>query len=239
MVISIMQPYLFPYIGYFQMINCSDCFVIADDVQFKKKGWINRNRILLNGEPSIITLPLNRESTFLKINERSFINHGGPKDKATFLNKIKNSYHRAPEFSEVYPIIEKIIYFENNNVAEFIHNSIQEVCTFLDISTKILIESEFNLSPELKYQDSVIYVCKELKADRYINPIGGMELYSRKKFMENDLVLKFIKTRETLSYRQFKYEFIPNLSIIDVMMFNSRKEIEALLTEYDLVDGKN
>ncbi len=239
MDVSIMQPYLFPYIGYFQMINCSDYFVIADDVQFIRKGWINRNRILLNGEPLLITLPLKRDSTFLNINERSFDNQNGSKGRSTFLNKIKNSYHKAPEFSEVYSLIEKIMYCEKDNVAEFTHNSIQQICAYLDIRTEILIESEFNLSPALGYQDSVIYVCKKLKADRYINPIGGMDLYSKRKFAENGIELKFIKTRETLEYRQLYYQFVPNLSIIDVMMFNPRDRIKAMLTEYDLVEGHN
>ncbi|MDO9491613.1 WbqC family protein [Acetobacterium sp.] len=239
MDISIMQPYLFPYIGYYQMINCSDYFVIADDVQFIKKGWINRNRILLNGEPSMITLPLNRDSTYLKIYERSFENQAGSKRRITFLNKIVNSYRKAPEFTNIYPLIEKIMRFENYNVAEYLHNSIKEICFYLDIKTEIIVESSLNLSPEMEYQESVIYVCKELKADRYINLIGGMDLYSAKKFKNNNILLKFIKTRETLKYRQYNNKFVPNLSIIDVMMFNSRKEIKALLTEYDLIDGRD
>lgn len=239
MDVSIMQPYLFPYIGYFQMINCSDYFVIADDVQFIRKGWINRNRILLNGEPLLITLPLNRDSSFLDINKRSFVMQSDPRGRRAFLNKIVNSYRKAPEFKLIYPLIEVIVNFSNNNVAEFLTNSIKEICVFLDIETEILIESSFLLSPELDYQDSVIYVCKELKAKRYINSIGGMDLYSKRKFAENGIELKFIKTRETLEYRQFYYQFVPNLSIIDVMMFNPRDRIKAMLTEYDLVEGHN
>lgn len=239
MDISIMQPYLFPYIGYYQMINCSDYFVIADDVQFIKKGWINRNRILLNGEPSMITLPLSRDSTYLKIYERSFENQTGSKGKIRFLNKIRSSYHKAPEFINTYHLIEKIINFEKNNVAEYLFNSIKEICLYLDINTEILLESSFNLSPELDYQDSVIYVCKKLNAERYINSIGGMNLYSTQKFKENDIKLKFIKTKETLVYKQFNNNFVSNLSIIDVLMFNSLVEIKKKLNEYDLIEGKN
>ncbi|WP_303871775.1 WbqC family protein [Acetobacterium wieringae] len=239
MDVSIMQPYLFPYIGYFQMINCSDYFVIADDVQFIKKGWINRNRILLNGEPLMITLPVNRDSTYLKIYERSFENRNGSKGRTTILNKIENSYHKAPEFKNIYPLIEKIMNFEDYNVVMFLQNNIKEICYYLDIRTKIIIESTFNLPTELDYQDSVIFVCKELAAKRYINSIGGMDLYSKSKFAENGIELKFIKTREALKYRQFYHQFVPNLSIIDVMMFNPRDRIKAMLTEYDLVEGRN
>lgn len=239
MDISIMQPYLFPYIGYYQMIYCSDYFVIADDVQFIKKGWINRNRILLNGEPSMITLPLKRDSYFLNINERTFAIQSGSMGRITFLNKIVNSYRKAPEFTNIYPLIEKIMCFENENVAAYLHNSIKKICEYLDIRTKMIVESTLNLPPELNYQDSVIYVCKELKAKRYINSIGGMELYSKSKFKKNSIELKFIKTRETLEYRQFYNKFVPNLSIIDVMMFNPKEQIKAMLTEYDLIDGRD
>lgn len=239
MNISIMQPYLFPYIGYYQMIRCSDIFVVADDVQFIKKGWINRNRILLNGEPSMITMPLKSDSSFLNINERFFSNQPDSKGRRTFINKIENSYHKAPEFAVVFPLIEQIINFENNNVAEFLINSIEETCRYLDIKTEFRVESNFNFSPELNYQDTVIHLCKELKAKRYINSIGGIDLYSAKKFRENDIHLKFIKTRESLKYQQYYHKFVPNLSIIDVMMFNSPKEIQAMLTEYDLIDGRN
>lgn len=238
MDISIMQPYLFPYIGYYQMINCSDCFVIADDVQFIKQGWIHRNRILLNGAPSMITLPLNKDSYVLKINERSFAIQEGTKGRSTFLNKIVNSYRKAPEFKTVYPLVETIINYDDNNVAKYLINSITEICAYLDIKTEMIIESSFKLSPELDYQDSVIYVCKELKANRYINSIGGMDLYSAEQFKKNGILLKFIKTRESLHYRQYYNTFVPNLSIIDVLMFNSLTKVKALLTEYDLIDGR-
>lgn len=221
------------------MINCSDYFVIADDVQYIKRGWINRNRILLNGEPSMITLPLKKDSSFLNINERSFANQSVSNSRSTFLNKIHNAYHKAPEFTASYKLIERIINFENNNVAEYLHNSIKEICLYLDINTEILLESSFNLSPKLKYQDSVIYVCKKLNADRYINSIGGMDLYSAQKFKENDISLKFIKTKESLEYKQFYNKFVSNLSIVDVLMFNPRIEIKKMLNDYDLIDGRN
>lgn len=239
MDISIMQPYLFPYIGYYQMIKCSDIFVVADDVQYIKKGWINRNRILLNGEAEMITMPLKSASSFLNINERYFSNHPDSKGRRTFMNKIENSYYKAPEFSVVFPLLERIINFENNNVADFLINSIKVICQYLDIKTELLVESDFNLSPVLHYQDTVIHICKELKAKRYINSIGGMDLYSNKKFKENDIHLKFIKTRESLKYRQYYDKFVPNLSIVDVMMFNSPQKIQTMLTAYDLIDGRD
>ena len=237
MDISIMQPYLFPYIGYFQMINCSDYFVIADDVQYIKRGWINRNRILLNGEPALVILPVKKGSAFAKIYERNFVEKENPRGRITFLNKIYDAYHKAPEFEHSYGLIEKIINYDDNNVAKYLQNSIQEICAYLTISTEIIMESTFNVSPDMNYQDAVITVCKKLKATRYINAIGGTNLYSADKFNAHGLELKFIKTRDSLNYKQFYQRFVPNLSIIDVMMFNSVAQIQEFLAAYDLLDG--
>lgn len=237
MDVSIMQPYLFPYIGYFQMLNMVDYFIMADDVQFIKRGWINRNRLLLNAEAHMVTTPVIRESTSLNIKERYFVND--PIKKRKILNFIYHAYCRAPHFEDCYELIERVYQFKNNNVARFLANSLKEISLYLDIKTTLLVESEMNLPSELDYQESIIYVCKKLKAERYINSIGGVELYSSKVFQENDITLKFIKTRESLKYKQFNDNFVPNLSIIDVMMFNSQIEIKKLLTEYDLLDGKN
>lgn len=237
MDISVMQPYLFPYIGYFQMINCADYFVIGDNYQFIKGGWINRNRILINDTEHMITIPMLKDSAYLGIDKRYLANDPCGRDK--ILKTIFNTYRRAPHFESCFELVEKILKFSNNNVAEYIHNSLQEVCYYCDIKTPFLIKSELNLPTDLDAQDTIIYICNKLNGDRYINAIGGIELYSAKKFRENGITLKFIKTKESLEYRQFNNKFVPNLSIIDVMMFNSVSEIQKLLTEYDLIDGKN
>lgn len=239
MDISIMQPYLFPYIGYFQMINCSDYFVIADNVQYIKRGWIKRNKILVNGEAHLITLPIVNHGAFLNINERYFLDEANSKCRSKILGTIEHAYRKAPNFYDCYQLIEGILNFSNNNVAAFLHNSLKDICCYCDINTPMLIKSELNPLLNVDRQDSIIYVCKKLNADRYINAIGGTEIYSAKKFRENGITLKFIKTRESLKYNQFNNNFVSGLSIIDVIMFNSKMEIKKLLTEYDLIDGKN
>ena len=239
MNISIMQPYLFPYIGYFQMINSSDCFVIDDNVQYINKGWINRNRILLNGNDHLITLPVAKGSSRLNINERYFVDDPDRTSERKILNTIYHAYHKAPNYKECYELIETILYYNNKNVSEFTSNSLKRICDYLGLEFKMLFQSQLNPPSELDYQDSIIYLCKKLNADCYINAIGGMDLYSSQKFTANNLVLKFIKTRESVKYNQFNNDFIPNLSIIDVMMFNSQVEIKKLLHEYDLINGRN
>lgn len=233
-----MQPYLFPYICYFQMINCSDVFVVADDLQFIKGGWINRNCILMNNEAMLITLALVKGSSRAMINERYFVDESHCNGKNMMLNKISNAYRKAPYFDECYALIEKILNYGNNNVAEFVYNSLKKICAYLNITTKLLRESEFDRPTGLNAQDKIIYICKELKAKRYINAIGGIELYAANKFEENGLKLQFIQCRETLEYEQFQKPFVSGLSIIDVMMFNSVDKIQKMLNEYDLVDGK-
>lgn len=239
MNISIMQPYLFPYIGYFQMINCTDYFIIDDNVQYINKGWINRNRILLNNKDHLITLPVVKDSSRLNINQRYFLDDPDKISEGKILSTIYHAYHKAPYFKDCYDLVEEVLCFNNKNVSEFTTNSLKLICEYLGIKVRMLFQSDLNLAPDLNFQDAIIYVCKKLNADCYINAIGGMELYSSKTFSENDLTLKFIKTRASLKYNQFKNNFIPNLSIIDVMMFNSNIEIKELLSEYDLIDGIN
>lgn len=221
------------------MINCSDYFVIDDIDQYIKRGWINRNRILLNGTDHLITMPVVNDKSRLNINERYFVDEPYKKAEKKILDTICHAYHRAPYYNEIYSFIKDILYFESRNVAEFTTNSLKQICKYLDIQTQMGMESEVNPPAELNAQDRIIYVCKQMKAERYINAIGGTKLYSATAFNKNGLELKFIKTRDTLRYRQFDDNYIPSLSIIDVMMFNSKQEIKKLLSEYDLIDGEN
>lgn len=228
MKIAIMQPYFLPYIGYFQLINAVDKYVIYDDVNFIKGGWINRNKILLNGAAFMVNIPMDGASSFKNINE---INVG--KNKEKILLTFQQAYKKAPFFNEVYQLVKDIINYNNDNLALFISNSIVEIAKYLQINTEIILSSEVNKNNELKAQEKVISICKELGATEYYNAIGGQELYSKEKFAENGLTLNFIKPKPII-YTQFKNEFIPHLSIIDLLMFNSQFEINAMLNKYEL-----
>lgn len=229
MIVGIMQPYLFPYIGYFQLMKAVDTFVIYDDVNFIKQGWINRNRILINGSDFMFNIMLKGSSSFKKINE---IDVGGNNQK--LITTIEQSYRKAPCFSEAYPVISNIFLNKETNLAKYLSNSISAITEYLGIQVSILISSEIKKDASLKGDDKVINICKQLKATNYINAIGGQELYSKEKFSENGLILNFIKTKPIV-YKQFKDPFIPWLSIIDVMMFNSPEAINKMLNEYELV----
>lgn len=232
MRVSIMQPYFFPYIGYFQLIANSDVFVIYDDVNFIKKGWINRNNILVNNSSYLFTMPLKSVSQNKLINE-IFISDID-KWKIDILKTISNSYKKAPFFDDVFPIIEKIISFDELNLALYIQNSIQNLCAYLKINTKIIMSSEIDKNNELRGESKIIDICLQLKANQYVNAIGGIELYKKENFSEKNIDLKFIKT-ENIIYKQFKDDFTPWLSIIDVIMFNSVDETRKLLNKFELI----
>ena len=233
MKVAIMQPYFMPYIGYFQLINAVDKFVIYDNIQFTKKGWIHRNRILSNGDETIITLPLKKDSDYLNVSER-YLGEESKIMRNKITRKIRNDYQRAPFYNDIFPIIEKIFNYSDNNLFKFINHSLIEIITYLKIKTEILTSSELPIDHALKSQDKVIALCKHLRATSYINPYGGKNLYSKEIFLNHNLDLLFLKSK-SISYRQFDNIFIPWLSIIDVMMFNNRNDVLIMLNNYELI----
>lgn len=230
MKLGIMQPYFFPYIGYFQLLNSVDKYVIYDNIEYTKKGWINRNRILLNGHDALITLPLEKGSDHLDIKER-FISSGFNKKK--MINQISEVYRKSPYYNTVMPIIENIITYTDNNLFNYIYNSVKEICKYLNIKTEIIISSTVEIDHFLKGQDKVIAFCKKLGATDYYNAIGGQSIYTKDDFKKDNINLQFLSSKP-IKYKQFSNEFVPWLSIIDVMMFNTPEEINQMLSDYDL-----
>lgn len=227
--IAIMQPYFMPYIGYFQLINAVDEFVIYDDVQYMKRGWINRNNILINGEKRLLTLSVSNASTTRHINEVSFAD-----DFVKIKKTIMSAYAKAPYYSDVVQLLDKIILYEDKNVARFIANSLTVILDYLSIETKLLFSSEIKNDKAKRGQEKILEICQLLSADRYINPIGGQEIYNRELFLNNNIELRFIQSKE-YSYAQFDNSFVPWLSIIDILMFNSPHDIGKMMESYDLV----
>jgi len=233
MKLGIMQPYLFPYIGYFQLISSCDQFVIHDNVQYIKSGWINRNKILINGMPQYITLPIRKDESHLCINQRYFTSDFDL-FKKSLMRQIEGAYRKAPFFKGVYNMVEECFQSTDSNVAVFVTQTIKKCCEFLDIKTPFVMASALDIDSRLRAEDRVISINKILRADSYINPVGGIELYSREKFAANGIDLRFLRSRLP-TYPQFEQNFIPALSILDVMMFNTLDETRRFLVEYDLV----
>lgn len=252
MKLAIMQPYFFPYLGYFQLINAVDNYILYNRVNYKKKSWLNRNYMLSagNGTPVQFGIPLTNASSNKMINEVKIHNNLNWRQK--FLRTVFFNYKRAPYFNDVYPLIENIINARYEYLYTFNNNSIIKIADYLNIQTKIITddayfnELEAHLANRDKYFHNydkhtysarvlrVLEICKERNADVYYNAIGGQTLYDKELFRKHNIELGFIETKP-ITYIQFEHAFISGLSIIDVMMFNSLEKIHELLCEYDII----
>ncbi|MEQ5837468.1 WbqC family protein [Marinobacter sp. NFXS9] len=227
-----MQPYFLPYVGYFQLLAAVDEFVIYDNVKYTKKGWINRNRILVSGKAMTFSLPLAKDSDKLTIGERKL---AGEFSADKFLNQFLGAYRKAPYFEHVFPMLEKIVSFEHRNLFEFILNAVRLVADYIGIDTPITVSSSIPLDEALRGEDRVIGICKARGASEYINPIGGQALYSKQDFASHRISLRFIQSRYQ-EYVQGDNEFVPWLSIVDVLMHNAPESVSHYVyTGYDLV----
>lgn len=232
MRLSIMQPYFLPYIGYFQLVAAADQFVIYDQIKYTKKGWINRNRMLLNGSDALFSLPLKKGSDSLDVVEREL----APEfDRAKLLSQFAGAYRRAPHFASTFALLERIVRYEDNNLFRYIHHSLTAMFTYLDITTPIRISSTVSIDRHLKGQDMVLAICSEVGAREYVNSMGGTALYSKQDFSDRDVKLQFLKPH-FFQYEQFGEPFVPWLSIVDVLMFNSIEKVRGVTAaHYDLV----
>ena len=230
--LAIMQPYFLPYVGYFQLINAADLFIVYDNIKYTKKGWINRNRFLLNGKDAVFSIPLRKDSDSLDIREREI---SPDFRKSKLLNQIREAYRRSPYFERTFPLVERIVLEKETNLFKFILNSIRQTCESLAIGTEIVVSSSLPIDHSLPGKAKVVALCKHAGADVYINAIGGQELYSKEDFGAQGIDLKFLKTKP-FEYEQLGDKFVPSLSIIDVMMFNSPDAIrKCVASNYEFV----
>jgi hypothetical protein len=232
MKVAIMQPYLFPYIGYFQRAAAVDIFVFHNDDNYKKGGWVNRNRLLTHDKARYFTLSIVKASSNKLIKDLEIVADPGNRNRIT--NIIRSYYAKAPMFKEIMPILEGLINDPQNNLSNYIESAFMSLCGYLDIKVDFSRSSEIKKDPALKGQYKVIGILKELGATEYINPIGGAALYSRDVFEENAIKLNFIKTDE-ITYGQFGRKFVPDLSIVDVLMFNPKKAVKEMLRSYEII----
>lgn len=227
--IAIMQPYLFPYLGYFQLACASDTFVLYDNANYIKQGFINRNTILSANQPQRFTIPVNGASSFKRIKELTFSN-----DVRKFLKNIQQSYQKKPHFDSVYPVIEQIALADERQIASVCYRMLVSVFTYLGIDQNIILSSDIKYQQSGTASEKVISMCHALGSRVYINSAGGMALYDREEFTRFDLSLKFLQM-DDVHYYQGNKPFVKNLSIIDVLMNCSPAKVKKLLTEYHLL----
>jgi hypothetical protein len=231
-VVAIMQPYFLPYIGYFQLIAACDLFVVYDNIKYTKKGWINRNRMLRNGSDAMFSLPLQGAPDHLDVDQRQL---AATADRHRWLAQLKGAYGQAPHYRTTLPLLERIAACADDNLFRFLHHALVATCAHLGIDTPIRIASNVPADHGLTSQDRVLAILEALGARRYVNPIGGTELYSRDTFEQHGIALHFLRARP-LAYPQFGADFVPWLSIVDVLMFNPLETVRGWVrTHYDLI----
>jgi WbqC-like protein len=235
MKLAIMQPYFFPYIGYWQLIHAVDRFVIYDDVNYIKGGWVNRNRILINRQPAYVTVPLHQSSPNKRICD--ILLHPSPYWRSKTLKSVETTYRKAPFFGEVYPVVERLIQHETGNLSAYLAYQLQRLAAFLDIETEFVATSRRYENDRLSGQDRVIDICKREGATTYINSSGGQLLYDSESFRSAGIDLRFIVMRP-LPYKQRSAGFVPSLSIIDALMEIGPVGIKRYLDAFDLIAGE-
>ncbi len=233
---AIMQPYLFPYLGYWQLLNAVDCFILLDDVNFIKRGYINRNSILLNNAAHLFTIPIEKSSQNKRIMDVNL--KFSQQEKEKFLKMIFFAYKKAKNFETVYPMLENIVMYHEDDLTGYIENSIKCICNYLDIMVDMKRSSYLKKAKELKGEERIIEICRVIGADIYINPIGGVDLYHAETFHKNNIELYFLQMQgEEVIYKQYNNVFVKNLSIIDILMFNTKQQVKELLEQYTLLKG--
>ncbi len=231
--ISIMQPYIFPYLGYFHLIESSKLFVFYDDVHYIKKGWINRNRILLNGKDFLFTIPVK------KVSQNKLINEIEPaidkKWKQVFFKTLEFAYKKAPYYKEVIALIDDVFNANYTDITDLCIKSIETVYSYLGEKINYVKSSQF--APETKgidKADRLIAITKKAHYHKYSNAIGGQALYHKEYFRGKGVDLFFVKS-QLKEYKQFDNEFVKGLSIIDVLMFNDIEVVRSFLRDFELI----
>ncbi len=229
MKLAIMQPYFMPYIGYFQTMAAVDTYVVYDDVQYIKGGWVSRNNLIIGGDKKMFTIILKGASPNKLFNE---VEVGD--DFKKFERMLQSAYAKAPYFHEIMPLLHTIFTYDEKSLGKFLLHSYQVLLDYWEIGTKLVLSSELEKECTLKGQDKVLNICKNLQATEYYNAIGGQDLYDKQTFAQHGIELSFVQT-QVVPYSQFAPEFIPNLSIIDVLMYNGKEGTKQSLNAYTLI----
>lgn len=231
--VAVMQPYLFPYLGYFQLIRESDVFVFYDDVDFITRGWINRNKILINDEEDIFTIPCSNASQNEKIEDVLISNHWRP-DK--IIKKIRLTYANADQFDAALPIVETVVKEHGDQISVLAENSVLQVAEYLNLDVDFYRSSDLPVDQSLGRAERLIELTKHFGASNYVNMEGGQNLYEKPNFANQGVALHFLSA-SLPEYEQYTAEddtFYPGLSIIDVMMNVEKRQIIDMVSEYNL-----
>lgn len=239
MKLAIMQPYFFPYLGYFQLMNYVDEWIIFDHIKFIDKGWVNRNRILHPNPEKIwqfISVPLAKRRQFDNINELSIAQNHHWVD--SIMGKL-TTYKKAPHYNETIELIHECLSGSPINLSMMLKKTLQQTAQYLGIQTTITTQSHQNWElPEITHPGQWALEISKLKgAKTYINPHGGSEIFQQDEFDNAKIELQFLKPI-LQPYPQYRGNFTKGLSIIDVMMWNDKHSIQRMLKQDFLLLSK-
>jgi WbqC-like protein family len=232
MTLAVMQPYLFPYLGYFQLIAAVDRFVIYDDVSYIRRGWINRNRWLVGGASAYFTFPVRHADSFGRIADVRLVEGNGWAPK--LLRTFRHEYGRAPYFAAAFELLERVVTLDEPIISRRAMTSVRAVMGYLRMTTPLVETSARYENADLRAADRIIDICRREGATRYVNAIGGQELYDVATFAASGIELQFLRSLQ-VEYRQFRVPFVPWLSILDVIAFNPPDVVSEFLLKYVLV----
>ena len=233
MAVAIMQPYFFPYLGYFQLVQAVDHFVFYDDVMFIKKGWINRNRILMQGDEFLFTIPLEKQSQNKTIRESTV--SWGKEFPNKFMNQLDSAYKKAPNYAEIRGLVEQVLNRKFESLADLASESVQATWAYLGLEKKFYQSSQLSVSEDLGRAERLIEITKSLGEYSYINAVNGQELYEKGFFKENGIDLHFLKPNLNPYLQGTTKEFVNGLSMIDVLMWNNKEEVVQWLGDSQLI----
>jgi hypothetical protein len=228
MRVAIMQPYLFPYVGYFQLLHHADIFVLLDDVAFINKGWINRNVLLVNCAKYVFSIPLSGSSQNKLIKDTRL--HSDIRVRHKLLTTIKQEYKTAAEFESIFSLLQQVLLSAEEDVTALVLESLHRINAHVGLSVPIIRSSAITKAAGLVAQARIIEICLQLGAHEYINLPGGRELYSAAEFAQQGITLKFLHPHMT-PYPQRCKAFVPGLSVIDVLMYNSPAQAQQMFRQ--------
>jgi len=248
-----MQPYFFPYLGYFQCIHAVDRYILYDNINYIKEQWVHRNRILINMSPRYLRLVLVKKSSFIKIRDTKLV--ANPSWRKENLKSLFLGYKSAPYFDQVYPVMESLMMYDTDSLSDFNSIAIIQIATLLEIPTKIVPNSAsyFDIEEKLANPESlevltkkyrltdyaqkklrIFEICSKENATTFINAIGGQELYHKSEFLQNGIQLLFVNSHD-YTYDQNSDQFHPHLSIIDVLFHCGVEGTKKMIPNYTLI----
>lgn len=225
--LAILQPSYIPWIGYFEQIVNVDIFVFYDDVQYTKNDWRNRNKIKTLDGSSWLSIPI-KSSTSKKINEVLIDDTKNWQTK--HLKSLKQYYSKSKYFEDIYPLLEKNINSDINSISTLSIDIIKDIVKYLKIDTKFYLSSDLDIGGDKN--NRLINICKHFNASSYYTGLAAKDYIDEELFKKNNIELVYQEYKHP-SYEQLHGDFLPYLSIID-LLFNHGRDSKKIITKESL-----